>query len=64
MRIVWEIKNGKFGDGVELVLDRALSWNSNRVYRFINLNAKTKHRLNQRAPAHGVRDRGDDSPFP
>jgi hypothetical protein len=64
MRIVWEIKNGKFGDGVELMLDRALSWSSNRVYRFVNLNARTKHRLKQRAPGHHVRNRGDDWPFP
>jgi hypothetical protein len=64
MRIVSEINSGRFGDGVELVRDRALSWNSDRIYRFINLNAKTKHRLNYRVAGHYVRKRGDDSPFP
>jgi hypothetical protein len=64
MRMVWEINNGGLVDGVELVPDRALSWNSNRVYRFVNLHAKTKHRLNARAAGHEVRPRGDDSPFP
>jgi hypothetical protein len=64
MRIVWEINNGRFGEGIELVRDRALSWSSDRVYRFINLNAKTKHRLNRQTPGHHVRERGDGSPFP
>jgi hypothetical protein len=64
MRIVSEINNGRFGDGVELVRDRNLSWNSDRIYRFINLNAKTKHRLKPQVGGHHVRHRGDGSPFP
>ena len=34
-RLVYEINHGQFGENVELVLDRNLSRNSNRVYRFI-----------------------------
>jgi hypothetical protein len=64
MRIVSEINSGRFGDGVELVRDRNLSWNSDRIYRFINLNAKTKHRLKPQVAGHHVRNRGDGSPFP
>lgn len=64
MRALAEINNGSFGDGVELVRDHNLSWNSNRVYRFINLNAKTKHRRKHRKAGDPVRYRRDDSPFP
>ena len=63
MRAVAEINAGRFGDGIELVPDRALTWNSNRVYRFINLHARTKHRLKAQ-PHDKVRYRRDDSPFP
>lgn len=63
MRAVHEINAGKFGEGVELVLDRALTWDSNRVYRFINMNAKAQHVL-KKTRTDGLRFRGDDSPFP
>jgi hypothetical protein len=64
MRVVAEINDGAFGRGIELVPDRALTWNSNRVYRFINLNARTRHRLKRRLAGDPVRYRRDDSPFP
>ena len=64
MRAVAEINNGSFGDDVELVLDRGLTWNSNRVYRFINMNARTKHRVKNQLAPDTVRYRRDDSPFP
>jgi hypothetical protein len=64
MRVVAELNNGNFGQGLELVPDRALTWNSNRVYRFINLDAKTKHRRKPRPGGDPVRYRRDDSPFP
>ena len=64
MRAVAEINNGRFGNDVELVPDRALSWNSNRVYRCVNLNARTKHRLKVQPTGDPVRYRRDDSPFP
>jgi Macrocin-O-methyltransferase (TylF) len=64
MRAVTEINDGSFGDGVELVRDRNLSWNSDRIYRFINLHARTRHRLKQQPDGDPVRYRRDDSPFP
>ena len=42
-RVVWEINQGVFGEGLELVLDRELMGDSNRVFRFVNLNAKRQH---------------------
>jgi hypothetical protein len=64
MRAVWEINHGAFGDGVELVLDHELSCDTNRVYRFVNLEAKVQHRRLPRSSADPVRHRRDDSPFP
>jgi hypothetical protein len=64
MRAVWEINHGAFGDGVELVLDRELSCDTNRVYRFVNLEAKVQHRRLSRSSADPVRHRRDGSPFP
>jgi hypothetical protein len=64
MRAVAEVNNGDFGDGIELVPDRDLSWDSNRVYRFINLHARTQHCINRRSVGDPVRYRRDDSPFP
>ena len=64
MRAVWEINQGGLGRGVELVRDRELSLDTNRVYRFINLEAKVQHRRRARSPAERVRRRRDDSPFP
>ena len=64
MRAVAEINEGRFGDGVELVPDRALTWNSNRVYRFVNVKARIKHRRREQQSGDPVRYRRDDSPFP
>ena len=64
MRAVWELNHGTLGDGVELVFDRDLSLDSDRIYRFINLNGKVQHRLRERSREDPVRHRGDDSPFP
>jgi hypothetical protein len=36
-RAVHEVNHGGFGDGIELVLDRGLSLESERVYRFVRL---------------------------
>jgi hypothetical protein len=64
-RLVHEINNGMFGEGVELVLDRRLSFDLNRCYRFINLNATTQfERLRELAQEGEVRRRGNDSPLP
>jgi hypothetical protein len=64
-RIVYEINSGKFGEGLELVRDRDLSLNSDRVYRFINLgNANAYERIRKRNLASDLRRRSNDSPFP
>ena len=64
MKAVWEINHGQFGDGIELVPDISLSCDSNRVYRFVNTNGKTKYELAQIVEGDPVRRRGEDSPFP
>jgi hypothetical protein len=46
-RVIHEINSGRFGDGIELVRDRALSLDSIRVYRFINMNAKTTYSVSR-----------------
>jgi hypothetical protein len=64
-RIIYEINNGKFGSGVELVLDSALSLNSQRVYRFINMNNKFRYeRISSQRGVAEHRLRNNDSPFP
>ena len=64
-RVVHEINQGQFGEGVELVLDTDLSFDSKRVYRFINLNARTQFvpRVKTNLPT-ALRRRTNDSPFP
>lgn len=64
MKAVWEINQGKFGDGIELVLDPALSWDSNRVYRFINVNNDKNYELIATAKGDPVRRLHNDSPLP
>jgi len=64
MKAVWEVNQGKFGEGIELVLDPVLSWDSNRVYRFINVNSERKYEVVSRVQEDPVRRRRDDSPLP
>ncbi len=64
MKAVWEINQGEFGEGIELVLDSALSWDSNRVYRFININQKKSYELVAPIKDDPVQRRRDDSPLP
>ncbi|GBE11837.1 hypothetical protein BMS3Bbin14_00350 [bacterium BMS3Bbin14] len=64
MKAVWEVNQGEFGEGIELVLDSALSWDSNRVYRFININQKKSYELIAPVKEDPVRRRRDDSPLP
>lgn len=64
-RIVDEVNRGLFGDGIELVLDTNLSWDSQRVYRFINSNMQKGYE--RVAPVNKVDDlrrRTNDSPLP
>jgi len=47
------------------VLDRDLSWNRSRCYRFVNVNATTQlERLRDWAHQGEVRRRGNDSALP
>lgn len=66
MRAVFELNQGMFGDGLELVIDPALTWDSNRIYRFLNVNAKMRLELRRDvlSAADPVRRRGNDSPLP
>jgi hypothetical protein len=64
-RIVHEINTGAFGEGIELVLDRNLSLNLDRVYRFINVAAASRYqRLRPVNNPSDLRRRSNDSPFP
>jgi hypothetical protein len=64
MKAVWEINQGKFGEGIELVLDPVLSWDSNRVYRFVNFKQEKSFELIAPVKEDPVRLRRDDSPLP
>jgi Macrocin-O-methyltransferase (TylF) len=65
-RLVHEVNRGLYGDEYELVLDRQLSLNLSRVYRFINFAGEFGYEPVQRVQQPGpiARHRGDDSPFP
>jgi hypothetical protein len=64
-RIVYEINQGVLGEGIELILDRELSLNSNRVYRFIRFESDLHfERLYKRNLASQLRQRTNDSPMP
>ena len=64
MRAVYEVNHGGFGPGLELVLDTQLSWDSNRIYRFINLNGRHQYQLRNPPKKDPVRGFKDGSPFP
>lgn len=64
-RLIHEINHGVFGDKIELVLDRNLSLNSNRVYRFIDYESDLQYeRLFKENWASQLRRRTNDSPMP
>lgn len=64
-KIIYEINTGKFGDGIELVLDVDLSLNQMRVYRFINFNSDASYQRNTKINIEtGLHRRTNDSPFP
>lgn len=63
MKLVREVNQGLWGDHVELVPDLSLSWDSQRIYRFINLDGP-KLELQQRPREDPVRRPIEDSPFP
>jgi hypothetical protein len=65
-RLVHEINRGEFGDGIELVLDRELSWDLSRCYRFINQAAPYafERKTELRRVTQWRKHTGNDSPLP
>jgi Methyltransferase domain len=65
-RLAHEINEGRLGEDIELVLDRTLSLDSNRVYRFIHYNSAVPQFERISQPVwHGIgRIIGDGSPLP
>ena len=64
-RLRHEIISGALGAGIELVLDKDLSWDLSRCYGFINENAISRfERKTELRPAAELRRRGNDSPVP
>jgi hypothetical protein len=64
-RLIHEINTGVYGDGIEMVLDGALSLNSRRVYRYINIHTSSVYeRIEKTHNASYLRSRSNDSPFP
>jgi len=64
---VAEVNRGLFGQGIELVLDRRLSWHTDRVYR-VTLAADVAYMPVSRAPsrtwATEAHPRKNDSALP
>ncbi len=64
-KLVYEINNRKFGEGIELVLDVELSFNSRRIYRFINFQSPVQYEgLLDIKPPDVLGERSNDSPLP
>jgi hypothetical protein len=63
--IIYEINNGLFGNGIELVLDRNLSLDLNKVYRFIHYGSDIGYEpLFKEERPKQPRRRTNDSPMP
>ncbi|MEX2122878.1 MAG: class I SAM-dependent methyltransferase [Woeseia sp.] len=64
-RLVNEINRGDFGADVELVLDKDLSWDLTRCYRFVRENPTIRfERMEALGHVEDLRRRGNDSPLP
>ena len=64
-KLIHEINAGHFGESIELVPDLALSLNSNRIYRFINLGAPVAFaQLTKDSSGEARLLRNNGSPFP
>ena len=64
-RLIHEINQGKFGESIELVLDKELSLNTRRVYRFINASKNASFEpYNKINSAFYTNTRTNDSPLP
>lgn len=64
-RLVHEINQGQYGENIELVLDRKLGLDSDRIYRFVRMGSERRYRvLRTENAASVVHLRGNDSPLP
>jgi hypothetical protein len=64
-KLVHEINAGRFGEGIELVLDPRLSMDSRRVYRFVTCDARSRYtRAELRQRTASARLPTDGSPLP
>lgn len=64
-RLIHEINTGMLGPGIELILDKELSWDLSRCYRFISENATHRfERKSELRQSADIRKRGNDSPLP
>jgi hypothetical protein len=64
-RLVHEINQGKFGDGIELVRDPVLSLDAPRIYRFINYYSPPQfERISKEPRPKWINPRKDGSPLP
>ena len=65
-KLVHEINHGLFGDNIELVLDRNLSMDSRRIYRFIDITSTIRYEpiSTQEGWFGKARSRTNDSPMP
>ncbi len=64
-RLVHEINRGQFGENFELVLDRKLGLDSDRIYRFMHFGSELRYPpLNTENAPNVVHLRGNDSPLP
>lgn len=65
-RLIHEVERGLLGEDTELLLDRELSWDSNRIYRFVRVGERAvayRPRFTRTDPPR-ARPIGDGSPFP
>jgi hypothetical protein len=64
-RLVHEVNQGQFGENLELVLDRKLGLDSDRIYRFVRVGSERRYLvLRTENAASVVHLRGNDSPLP
>lgn len=64
-RIIYEVNQGMFGNNIELVLDRKLSMESNRIYRFIRFESDNHYeQIYKTNYANILHHRSNDSPLP
>jgi len=63
-RLVHEINHGLYGNDIELVLDKSLSLDTKRVYRFIHFGAEPGYEADSVEDVRYVHHRTNDSPLP